>query len=81
MEIDNPVRLPPGRPRLRMSPEPRGSPATKTIGIVVVAFFAARAVASALAPPLLKRKILAIDPTVLAQPLAECLEEMLWPRS
>ena len=41
-----PVRLPPGRARLATKPYPTASPLVKTIGIVDVAFFAARA-----APP------------------------------
>src|SRR6266566_4469433 len=44
-----PVRLPPGRARVATSPAPTGSAATKTIGIVEVAFFAANAEE---APPL-----------------------------
>ena len=42
--IDIPVRLPPGRAKLATSPERTGSPIPRaTIGIVLVAFLAARA--------------------------------------
>jgi hypothetical protein len=40
---ENPVRFPAGLARLDTSPDPNGSLAIKTIGIVVVLFFAARA--------------------------------------
>ena len=40
--VDNPVTLPPGRARLVTSPLPTGSPATKTMGIVLVACMATR---------------------------------------
>src|SRR5262245_27452633 len=44
VRVATPVRLPPGRLRLATSPSATGSPAvTKTIGIVVVAAFAANA--------------------------------------
>ena len=39
----NPVRFPPGLARLSTKPDPTGSLLEKTIGIVLVAFFAARA--------------------------------------
>ena len=43
-KLDNPVTLPPGRARLATRPSPTGSPAFAiTMGMVVVAFFAANA--------------------------------------
>ena len=49
LRLDTPVRLPPGRDRLSTTPSATGSPPiSKTIGIVVVADFAASATS---APP------------------------------
>ena len=49
LRLDTPVRLPPGRDRLLTMPRATGSPPiSKTIGIVVVAAFAANATS---APP------------------------------
>jgi hypothetical protein len=41
MELDMPVTLPPGRARLAMRPDSTASPAAITMGMVVVACFAA----------------------------------------
>ena len=80
-----PVRLPPGRARLKTRPAPTGSPTpVKTIGIVEVALFAARVgvgdvvggqcrqpIVVALRRAVFHRHVLSFDVAALAQSLPE----------